>query len=264
MKVLLLCAHPDDEVFVCGKMFSFIKRHEVHIAWATSGDLFGKGELRERELSLASDVLGVEREHRYLLRFPDMGLVRYLGQCWNFIESLINGIQPTQVFVPAYEGGHPDHDALNFVAHSVWKHLHQSFSLLEFPLYNGTGPFFFLWLRVNSFVPGTRQIEKHLLDTAQIALKSRLIEIYNSQPRSMYPVRLTYWWRRITGRFAETYARIPHDRDYQVRPHPGPLFYERFFNKHLDLTFEEFSQAVADYWMSESVGIHEDHYKNSC
>jgi len=247
-KFLFLLAHPDDEVFVSGSIYSFVNlRHDVHLAWLTSGDLFGKGEVRERELAAAAELLGVPSDHRHLFRLPDMGLIRNLGRVFECTTELVSRLEPSHVFVPAYEGGHPDHDALNFVAYSVWQSTDQSFSLFEFPLYNGTGPFFFLWLRVNSFVPGSGQIEKHVLDSEHVALKGRLIDIYNSQPRSMLPIKMTHWWRRFTRNCAEPYAPIPEHRDYQIKPHFGPLFYERFFNKHLDLTFEEFSKVVVDF-----------------
>jgi LmbE family N-acetylglucosaminyl deacetylase len=246
--VLFLLAHPDDEILMSGVIQQFVKNDiPVHLAWLTSGDLFGKGKLREKELASAAELLGVLSDNCHLFRLPDMGLIRNLRRVFECTTELVSRLEPSHVFVPAYEGGHPDHDALNFIAHSVWQSMRQSFSLLEFPLYNGTGPFFFLWLRVNLFVPGTGQIEKHFLDSEQIALKIRLIDIYNSQPRSMLPIRLTHWWRRLTRNCAEPYARIPHNRDYQIRPHPGTIFYERFFNKHLDLTFEEFSKAVVDF-----------------
>jgi len=247
-KVLFLLAHPDDEILMSGVIQRFVKNDiPVHLAWLTSGDLFGKGEVREKELASAAELLGVPSEHRHLFRLPDMGLVRNLRLVFECTTELVSRLEPSHVFAPAYEGGHPDHDALNFIAHSVWQSMRQSFSLFEFPLYNGTGHFFFLWLRVNSFVPGTGQIEKHVLDSEQVALKGRLIDIYNSQPRSMLPIKMTHWWRRFTRNCAEPYAPIPEHRDYQIKPHFGPLFYERFFNKHLDLTFEEFSKAVAHF-----------------
>ncbi len=247
-RVLLYCAHPDDEVFLCAKMKEIMEMgNELHVAWLTSGDLFGQGELREKELTLAADMLGIGPHNRHLFRLPDMGLVRHLRQATDFVTTLIHQVGPTHVFVPAYEGGHPDHDALNFVGYTVWQQIDRSFCLLEFPLYNGTGPFFFLWLRVNSFPHGKEKVEKHVLDDEEIALKTRLIDIYSSQPRSMLPVKLTHWWRRLMRSSVEQYALVPEDRDYQLRPHSGPLFYERCFNKHLNMTFEEFRETVANF-----------------
>lgn len=246
--VLVLLAHPDDEVLMSG----IIQRRvddgvPVHLAWLTSGDLFGKGNLREKELASAAELLSIPSDHRYLFRLPDMGLVRNLGQVFACVTELVSRLEPSHVFVPAYEGGHPDHDALNFVAYLVWRKMEHSFSLLEFPLYNGTGPFFFFWLRVNSFVPGTAQPQAHVLNAEEINLKSQLLRIYNSQPRSMLPIKCTHLWRQLSRSAVEPYARIPEDRSYQIRPHTGPLFYERSFNKHLDLTFDAFSKAVVDF-----------------
>jgi LmbE family N-acetylglucosaminyl deacetylase len=246
--VVFLLAHPDDELLMSGLIhFLVVSCIPVRLAWLTSGDLFGKGALREKELAVAADLLRIGSDRRYLFRLPDMGLTSRLRDAMDCVEMLIDRARPTHVFVPAYEGGHPDHDALNFVAYTVWRRRDRSFRLLEFPLYNGTGPFFFLWLRVNSFPPGTKNIEKHILNAKEIALKSQLIKIYSSQPRSMLPIKLTHELRRITRSCMEPYAQVPDNRNYQIRPHPGPLFYERSFNKHLNMTFEEFARTVAGF-----------------
>jgi len=247
-KVVFLLAHPDDELLMSGFIRCLVKHSiPVYLAWLTSGDLFGKQEQRERELSLAADTLGIDPDNRRLFRLPDMGLVKNLNKLVAIVKVLCIELGPTHVFVPAYEEGHPDHDALNFAAHSVWKSLNSFFCLIEFPLYNGTGPFFFLWLRVNAFPPGRQDLERHVLDFEQIALKTRLINIYASQPRSMLPIKLTHSYRRLCSTCVEPYAYVPEDRDYQLRPHSGSLFYERPFNKHLNMTHEQFAHTVANF-----------------
>ncbi len=117
-KYLFLFAHPDDEVLISGTMKLLLEAGaEIHAAWTTSGDKFTKREIRESELRRSTDILGLRESQTHLLRFPDLGMVAMLEEAADSATKLIGEIAPDIIFANAYEGGHPDHDSVNFLAY---------------------------------------------------------------------------------------------------------------------------------------------------
>ena len=154
-RYLFLFAHPDDEVVISGTMKLLVEAGAaVYAAWTTSGDKFVKREIRESELQRSMDILGLDGSRTHLLRYPDLGMVAMLEEAADSATSLLSDIKPDIIFANAYEGGHPDHDAVNFLAYESSARLGMTPDLFEFPLYNGTGTFFRWKWRINHFPPG--------------------------------------------------------------------------------------------------------------
>lgn len=114
---LFLFPHQDDEFFAAPLLV-----REPQNAWCvflTQGDLHGHDpQKRDEESRRALDYLGVPASHicflSETLRVPDTQLASHLQEVFLRIEALFfSGREAavTEVYVPAYEGGHPDHDA---------------------------------------------------------------------------------------------------------------------------------------------------------
>ncbi|MEO0480514.1 MAG: PIG-L deacetylase family protein [Planctomycetota bacterium] len=117
--VLVLAAHPDDEVIGAGSMLAWhrARGHRVVVAHLTDG---AKGdpdnreddirEVRRREGRAALEVLGVEE----LLHFdlPDGELPEHQEQCDLAVSSLIDDIQPKTLYSFFYFEAHRDHRAV--------------------------------------------------------------------------------------------------------------------------------------------------------
>ncbi len=158
-RYLFLFAHPDDDTFIAGTMKCLIQaRAEVHGVWLTSGDYFGKGELREKELANATALLGLPGAQVHLFRFPDLGLIRMLDEAADRVAEVIDKLAPDTIFSTAYEGGHPDHDSANFLAYEGCFRAGRDAELFEFPLYNATGKASRWWWRINGFPPGGPEV----------------------------------------------------------------------------------------------------------
>lgn len=243
-KYVFLFAHPDDDVLIAGAMRLLLdKGAEVHAAWVTSGDYFGKGKRREAELVKATTILGLPESHRHLLRVPDLELLSLLSVAANRVADLLAGINPDVIFVTAFEGGHPDHDAANFLAYEGCRRAGIRPSMFEFPLYNGTGPWNHWWWRINGFPPGGPDVLYIPLDENAIRCKYRMMRAYSSQWMYMIPARLACP-RAGLSRFGEPYRSCPPDRDHAEPPHPGKLNYERWFCAWMKTRFSDFSRAV--------------------
>jgi LmbE family N-acetylglucosaminyl deacetylase len=244
-KYLFLFAHPDDDVFIAGTMKLLLDSGaEIHCVWATSGDYFGLEKKREEQLSDAMKILGVPDDHLHLLRFPDLGLVAKMDEAADAVASVLSEIKPDVIFATAFEGGHPDHDSVNFLAYESSARSGISPRLFEFPLYNGSGPFYYWWWRINRFPDGASPVRLTPLTDEAVICKHRAMKVYAATEwLYMIPARLASPSAVLKTR-GELFRPCPADRDHTVRPHPGRLNYERLFNFFMKTRFEDFKQAV--------------------
>ncbi len=239
-KDLYIFAHPDDETFIAGSMAMALKSGiEVHGLWMTSGDYFGGGERRRVEHAKAMEILGLEGSNTEICDYPDLGLMYNLEGCIKKISRVIEEIKPHRVFTTAYEGGHPDHDSTNLACFMALADIDADISMLEIPLYNGSGPSKHFKWRINSFPLDNERVLYQPLDNGSIRIKHRMIKAYSSQWMYMIPLRLACGTERMKN-IGEPYSEVPKDRDYTRPPHWRPLNYERFFNSFMRVDFDLF------------------------
>jgi LmbE family N-acetylglucosaminyl deacetylase len=243
-KYLFLLAHPDDEIAVAGTIRMLVDQHaEVLCVWATSGGYFGKADVRELEVAKASATLGLNNGSLELLRMPDLGLVSKLDRAADKFAEIVAGFKPDRIFCDAYEGGHPDHDSVNFIAYEGRFRANLKAELYEFPLYNATGPLRHGRWRINGFPPGGPPTLHNRLTADAIQARYRMMDIYSSQWMYMVTARLAISKRSLTT-VGEPYRPCPPDRDHSLPPHEGTLSYERWFNSFMRTTFTDFRAAV--------------------
>ncbi|MDE0562753.1 bacillithiol biosynthesis deacetylase BshB1 [Exiguobacterium sp. B2(2022)] len=115
MKVVAIGAHPDDiEIGIAGMTAQWTKEKiEVVYVDLTRAELSSNGdvETRQREASVADDVLGVRRIN---LGFKDRGIDGGEEQL-KTIVSLIRHERPTHLLYPYEVDRHPDHAACAYL-----------------------------------------------------------------------------------------------------------------------------------------------------
>lgn len=243
-RCLFLFAHPDDDSFIAGAMHELLNSGvEVHAAWLTSGGLLGGKATREKELAQATSIIGLADWQTHKLRFPDLGLTESLDQAAQAVADLAQELAPTLIFATAFEGGHPDHDCVNFAAYEGVRRSGRPAKLFEFPLYNGSGPVRHWRWKINRFPPGAPATEHFPLSDEAIRVKYATMRAYSSQWMYMFPARLSSPRSRMKDP-GEPYRPCPPNRDHTVRPHSGSLNYERWFNRFMGLTFEDYCRSV--------------------
>ncbi|MBI1792174.1 MAG: PIG-L family deacetylase [Acidobacteria bacterium] len=163
-------------------------------------------QARRAELLEAMAVAGIRPEQCLESPIADQDAVRQIPQIAGRVRDLIQEWRPARVYTHAYEGGHPDHDA---VARAV--HLASSVPVWEFAGYHlRDGEY-----EVMRFLPGGGQEEAVSLDAAERARKRAMFECFRSQ-------------RRVLSRFPvdeERFREAPA-YDFGQPPHSGPLYYE--------------------------------------
>lgn len=75
---------------------------------------------RRREARAAARLLAVPARCLHFGPFADQELHLHLAAAAQWLGELARVLAPVEVYAPAYEGGHPDHEAANFLAAQVF------------------------------------------------------------------------------------------------------------------------------------------------
>jgi hypothetical protein len=227
---LFLFPHQDDEFAV----FSVIERevmagHRVLCVYITDGAATADPDRRDAESRAVLRQLGVPDDDILFLGrqlgFADGRLYLAATSLAEWFEHfLFHNDRVTTCFVPAWEGGHPDHDILHaVVAESSFARTGRGV-VWQFPLYNGyrlSGPFF----RVCAALPGNGHVERSVLSWKDRFRYLRLCLTYRSQWRSWVGL-LPLLCLHYIVRGDQPLQRVDRHK-LSAPPHAGRLYYER-------------------------------------
>lgn len=220
-RVLVVVAHPDDEVVGAGALISRLP--DVWILHATDGAprdprFMARGfqgtreeyaRTRRRELEDALSLAGIGADRLLGLRIADQEAVFDIPRLIEGIARAVREIGPELVLTLAYEGGHPDHDAVALAVRQAVENI----EILETPLYHaepGTGA-----MTVNEFLPGPPETRLALTEEER-GLKRRMIETFATQAETL---------RAFLPPRDERFRPAPL-YDFTRPPHEGRLQYE--------------------------------------
>jgi LmbE family N-acetylglucosaminyl deacetylase len=221
-RILLLVPHPDDEVVGCcaaiGRARAAGARVEAvyltngvparEVLWPWDRASHGRRVARRwREAEQAAARLGMVEAARQDI--PTRTLKSRLGEAHALLERLLAALRPAMLWVPAYEGGHQDHDVASFLA----SRFRERVAVWEFSEYNYAGG----TARSNRFVAATGSEQIIRLEPDEAAGKREVLSVYASEHGNL---------RHIATR-QEAFRPLA-DYDYARPPHPGRLFYQRF------------------------------------
>jgi len=216
---LFLLAHHDDEVFCAGALGAALAAgRRIRILWATAGGL-APAARRLSEGRRVQRLLALPDADVHMLGLPDQHAVDHLGLLEREAASLMDGV--AKVFVTAWEGGHPDHDAMNLVAARLRARAGDAGTrpaFFEFGLYRrGRGG-----LAVKTPVLDAEPV----LDASGLALRRALVHADSSQWPSLGVLalagRLQHTWE------TEPVRELPPARDYSLPPAPEPMLYRLY------------------------------------
>lgn len=221
-RILILAPHPDDEVVGCFAAVAQARARaaRVTVLFLTEGvpppEAFWPWQRRRRpervarrwaEAGRATAALGVDSMSGTAI--AARRLKDHLDESRWRIDAALERCDADCLWVPAYEGGHPDHDAASYLA-SLFR---ERLPVWEFAEYN------FLGGRVRSHAfPAPSGAELVLpLDRAAAADKRAALALYASERGNLGYVALEREVFRPLARY-----------DYGKPPHAGRLFYQRF------------------------------------
>lgn len=221
-RTLLLIPHPDDEVVGAAAAIGRARARggDVVGAYLTSGVPPSAGHWwrgrqryperaarRWQEAVRVADALGLKMASPPPV--PARTLKQYIADRLDWLQGLAESLLPDRIWVPAYEGGHQDHDVTNYLGARLAKR----FPVWEFSEYH--------------FASGTPASQRFLktrddevtieLDASERAQKRELLDYYASERANLSHIGLE---REVFRPLAEY--------DYEHPPHPGRTFYQRF------------------------------------
>ena len=251
---VFVLAHHDDEVFCAGHLLRAIATgRRLCILWATAGGLAPAGR-RLLEGARVCRLLGLAPGAFRDLRLPDQSALLHVASIAGAAEALLDaavahtdGAAPA-VYVPAYEGGHPDHDAVN-LAVAVLRSRRPQLAAHEIPLYR-RGP---AGLSVQARRPAAGTSPEPFaalpLGADALALRRRLAGANASQLLPSLLPLLALAWAAGRGRVEPSRPLPAHD--YTRPPHGGALLYELYTRRR----FADFRAAARAALVRGSAGV---------
>ena len=236
---LFLLAHHDDELFIAATLRRLVRQGEVTVLWLTQGGLGAAG--RRAESVTAMELLGVPPDALRYMCLPDNHLLAYLPQVVVRLRRLICRLRPASVFVPAFEGGHQDHDTVQLAAARALACLapepHWRPRLYEFPLYHWQPGHLPVVGRLPAGIPPQQQTPLKLRDRL---LTQKLTRIYASQKFILYPMFAIKGGPMMLHLGGEPFREVPAGRDYAETPLGTRPAYEYFMLRR----FSRFAAAA--------------------
>ena len=234
---VFVLAHHDDEVFCAGHLLrAKAEGRQLRILWATAGGLAPAGR-RVLEGARVCALLRLSPGDVRDLRLPDQSAMYHVASIADAAEGLLDAAlaggpgEAPVLYVPAYEGGHPDHDAVN-LAVAVLRSRRPTLIARELPLYR-RGP---AGLSVQASQPaaGTSREPYSVLPLGAdaLALRRCLARANASQLLPSLLPLLALAWAAGRGR-AEPSRPLPA-HDYTRPPHAGALLYELYTRRRFD------------------------------
>jgi LmbE family N-acetylglucosaminyl deacetylase len=226
--VAVVVAHPDDETIGAGAALPRLQG--VTVILATDGAPRNGDDAERQGFKNAADyafarscefervmmLAGVPVADRFCLGVPDQEAAAHLPRLARALVRLFRERDTEIALTHAYEGGHPDHDAVAFAVHAaarLRRREGRDVAVVEMPFYHLDGE---AWA-MQRFVPAPGLPETALaLDDRDRAVKRQMLDAHRTQGEMLARFGLD----------AERF-RVAPDHDFAALPNGGRLLYER-------------------------------------
>ena len=227
-RALIIASHHDDEILIAG---GYMIKTMQNLSDKVT---VNKSSWREEETVKALGLIGIKEDNILFLTNKDQtGLLDIDNMERNIedIVSLIKEINPSIIFLAAYEGGHCDHDMTNFAVASAIKKYNITIPVYESPEYTRYRSFYEEMLfRLEKFsIIKIRPYPRFLYNTEEeivtinmskedLELKKKMLDQYESQSIDLL---------RITHNAPEIFRPL-HEYNYSQPPyeHKDTLIYK--------------------------------------
>ncbi len=249
---LFLFAHQDDE-FAAVHMIEHGVRagHRQLIVFLTDGQVKGRAgnETRNNETLRALGQLRVHREHIVFtgshFDLPDGKLVLHLNRALDGLGETIGECKIRRVIMPAWEGGHSDHDAVHLIGLALARKQNCLDTSIQLPFY-----------RAKQSFPGLTMFSPLAENGAAVAHSRTMAQILSHLAMARhYPTQAHIF----AGIIPLTILHYLSDRCLYSQSININRVFERptqriKYEKSHALTYEEFQSASRDFIAAEIIG----------
>ena len=220
--VAVVVAHPDDETVGCGALISRLL--EVSVVVVTNGapddgvdarahgfsDEKAYAAVRSGELDHALQIAGVSADRTIRLGVADQQAARQMPQVVCALEQLFEKRGIAVVLTHAYEGGHPDHDAVGCCVQVAASRAGRAIGIIEMPYYRlgRSGE------EIQNFPAGSGTLRVLLTETER-AIKRSMIEAHRTQKDVLAAFSLD-----------REQFRVAPQHDFSKPPNGGRVLYD--------------------------------------
>ena len=212
LKWLFCMTHPDDEISICGWMsrVAAVNPERVWVSWTH------RNPVREVEARSVANQLGLREDHLFFHEGIDGEVCTQMGDLKTSFAEMMQIVQPDRVVCGAFEQGHLDHDATNFLVNGTFHGV-----VCEVPFYH---TYRTKLPRVNRFADASNE-EVIDLTSQERELKRTIAHAYPSQAiwKNMVFAEIR---ARLTGDgslLATEHMRIQTHKDFRIPNLPEPL-----------------------------------------
>ena len=242
---LVVVAHADDETVGASKLLAdyagellilhITDSAPVNPEYARRAGYESRAEYRaarRTELLEAMALVGIGTSqcHETELPVADLDAARNIRSIAGAIAMVLSSHSEIDcLYTHAYEGGHPDHDAIALSARLAVDVCRRPVGLYEFPEYHAANGS----LRAGALIPRLdAEGTPFALTQAEQSRKKQMLACFVSQHRILerFPVELE--WLRPAPRY-----------DFSAPPHPGTLYYE---TRPMGWTGEQWRQLACE------------------
>jgi N-acetylglucosamine malate deacetylase 2 len=217
-------AHPDDETIGCGGILQLLSGatiiHVTDGAHSSSAlengyvDSIAYGHARQQELMNAMSLIQFHGSSLLKIGLGDLEVYKHLEFLISRLLEIFKVRNTSIVITHAFEGGHPDHDAIAFAVSAACKLMPRRMFALEFPLYR-RGISSRLYQTFDGY--DKRSILKLVLTQTERQQKIRMLEMFRSQ-------------QAIIRNFSVDFEafRLICFSQFSELPNNGEILYEQF------------------------------------
>ena len=255
-RILILVPHPDDEIVGVAAAIARARAGgaRVFALYLSHGCLAQKTMWPWQQKYYAQIVSNRLSEAKKVAEFLSFSVIgdtprRAAREIWPNLKAVESNIQeaiqscaPSHIWVPAYEGGNPDHDGLNALAY-VLSARWPAIQFYEFAEYHMAGGVF----KANQFITMRGDEMVLQLSENERKMKADAFALYASEKDNLI------YFRKDSFGVPQEMLRLLKGYDYLRPPHAGVLWYAQYQwvpFKHPRVDFTKPAQvcaAIKDY-----------------